>query len=48
VVNFRCDTIYQEVPKLYLIYELRGLVDKKTDHQPRLQQFESTKMKKIN
>jgi len=36
-------TIYQQVPKLFSGHELRGLVDKTTAKQPKIQQFESTK-----
>ena len=35
-------TIYQQVPKLFSRHELRGLVDKTTSKQPKVQQFEPT------
>ena len=34
-------TLYQEVPKLYSQQELRGLVDKTTAQQTKVQQFET-------
>jgi hypothetical protein len=35
-------TIHQEVPKLFFQQALRGLVDKTTAQQSKVQQFEST------
>jgi hypothetical protein len=40
-VRFLDRVIHQEVPKLFSQQELRGLVDKRTAQQSKLQQFET-------
>ena len=39
--------IHQEVPKLFCQQELRGLVDKTTAQQPKIQQFETDRRQEL-
>jgi len=40
-------TLHQEVPKLFSQQELRGLVDKTTAQQPKVQQFETDRRQRL-